>query len=46
MDSQGVIVASDHLSPADIILLSRSNVKGFVTDTGGKLRTSRLSASR
>ncbi|MDP8306135.1 MAG: phosphoenolpyruvate--protein phosphotransferase [Candidatus Chlorobium antarcticum] len=33
---EGVIVASDHLSPADIILLSRSNVKGFVTDTGGK----------
>ncbi|TCD47990.1 phosphoenolpyruvate--protein phosphotransferase [Chlorobium sp. N1] len=33
---EGVIVASSHLSPADIILLSRSNIKGFVTDTGGK----------
>lgn len=33
---EGVIVAAHHLSPADIILLSRSNVKGFVTDTGGK----------
>jgi len=33
---EGVIVASDNLSPADIILLSRSNVKGFVTDSGGK----------
>ena len=33
---EGVIVASDTLSPADIILLSRSNVKGFVTDSGGK----------
>lgn len=33
---EGVIVASDHLSPADIVLLSRSNIKGFVTDTGGK----------
>jgi phosphotransferase system enzyme I (PtsI) len=30
------IVVSHHLSPADIILLSRSNVKGFATDTGGK----------
>lgn len=33
---EGVIVVSHHLSPADIILLSRSNVKGFATDTGGK----------
>ena len=33
---EGVIVASDVLSPADIILLSRSNVKGFITDSGGK----------
>jgi phosphotransferase system enzyme I (PtsI) len=33
---EGVIVASHHLSPADIILLSRSNIKGFATDTGGK----------
>ena len=33
---EGVIVSSDSLSPADIILLSRSNVKGFVTDSGGK----------
>ncbi len=33
---EGVIVASDNLSPADIILLSRSNIKGFVTDSGGK----------
>jgi phosphoenolpyruvate-protein phosphotransferase (PTS system enzyme I) len=33
---EGVIVSSDTLSPADIILLSRSNVKGFVTDSGGK----------
>jgi len=33
---EGVIVASDNLSPADIILLSRSNVKGFITDSGGK----------
>jgi len=33
---EGVIVASDNLSPADIILLSRSNVKGFITDAGGK----------
>ncbi len=32
---EGVIVAADNLSPADIILLSRSNIKGFVTDTGG-----------
>ncbi len=33
---EGVIVASDNLSPADVILLSRNNVKGFVTDSGGK----------
>ena len=33
---EGVIVSSDNLSPADIILLSRSNVKGFLTDSGGK----------
>jgi len=32
---EGVIVASYHLSPADVILLSRSNVKGFLTDSGG-----------
>ncbi|HWR02238.1 MAG TPA: phosphoenolpyruvate--protein phosphotransferase [Chlorobaculum sp.] len=33
---EGMIVVSHHLSPADIILLSRSNIKGFATDTGGK----------
>ncbi|MBN1928438.1 MAG: phosphoenolpyruvate--protein phosphotransferase [Chlorobiaceae bacterium] len=33
---EGSVVVSHHLSPADIILLSRSNVKGFATDTGGK----------
>uniref|UniRef100_Q3AQ63 Phosphoenolpyruvate-protein phosphotransferase n=1 Tax=Chlorobium chlorochromatii (strain CaD3) TaxID=340177 RepID=Q3AQ63_CHLCH len=33
---EGVIVCCDTLSPADIILLSRSNIKGFVTATGGK----------
>ena len=33
---EGTIVISEHLSPADVILLSRSNVKGFVTDTGGQ----------
>lgn len=33
---EGSIVVSHHLSPADIILLSRSHVKGFATDTGGK----------
>ncbi len=33
---EGVIVSSDTLSPADIILLSRSNIKGFITDSGGK----------
>jgi len=30
-----LIVVSDSLTPADTILLSRSNVKGFVTDHGG-----------
>jgi phosphotransferase system enzyme I (PtsI) len=30
-----MIVVSDLLTPADTILLSRSNVKGFVTDHGG-----------
>ena len=30
-----VIVVTDSLTPADTILLSRSNVKGFVTDHGG-----------
>jgi phosphotransferase system enzyme I (PtsI) len=30
-----VIVVSDSITPADTILLSRSNVKGFVTDHGG-----------
>ena len=29
------IVVSDMLTPADTLLLSRSNVKGFVTDHGG-----------
>ena len=33
---EGVIVSSDTLYPADIILLSRSNIKGFITDSGGK----------
>jgi phosphotransferase system enzyme I (PtsI) len=33
---EGSIVVSHHLSPADIILFSRSNIKGFATDTGGK----------
>ncbi|MCX6178162.1 MAG: phosphoenolpyruvate--protein phosphotransferase [Chlorobiales bacterium] len=33
---EGVIVSADNLSPADIILFSRSNIKGFVTDSGGK----------
>ena len=32
---EGVIVAAEKLSPADIILLSRSNIKGFLTDAGG-----------
>jgi phosphotransferase system enzyme I (PtsI) len=30
-----VIVVSDSLTPADTILLSRSNAKGFITDHGG-----------
>ena len=30
-----VVVISDSLTPADTILLSRSNVQGFVTDHGG-----------
>ncbi len=30
-----IIVVADTLTPADTILLSRSNVKGFVTDHGG-----------
>ncbi|MEI8187224.1 MAG: phosphoenolpyruvate--protein phosphotransferase [Chlorobiaceae bacterium] len=38
---EGVIVAANNLSPADIILLSRSNIKGFLTDSGG--RTSHIS---
>ncbi len=33
--SSDVIVVSDSLSPADTILLSRCDVKGFVTDHGG-----------
>ncbi|QQS38170.1 MAG: phosphoenolpyruvate--protein phosphotransferase [Ignavibacteriales bacterium] len=33
--SEGMIVVSDTLTPADTILLSRSNVQGFVTDHGG-----------
>ena len=33
---EGVIVSADNLSPADIILFSRSNIKGFITDSGGK----------
>jgi phosphoenolpyruvate-protein phosphotransferase (PTS system enzyme I) len=33
---EGVIVVSYNLSPADVILLSRSNIKGFITDSGGK----------
>lgn len=33
--SHGMIVVSDSLTPADTILLSRSNVQGFVTDHGG-----------
>ena len=32
---EGVIVAADILSPADIILLSRNSIKGFLTDSGG-----------
>lgn len=30
-----VVVVSDSLTPADTILLSRSNVQGFITDHGG-----------
>ncbi len=33
---EGMIIVSSSLSPADIILFSRNNVKGFVTETGGK----------
>ena len=33
---EGMIIVSKSLSPADIILLSRNKVKGFVTETGGK----------
>ena len=33
---EGVIVSSSNLSPADVILLSRCNIKGFITDSGGK----------
>lgn len=33
---EGVIVSSANLSPADVILLSRCNIKGFITDSGGK----------
>lgn len=33
---EGTIIVSSSLSPADIILFSRNNVKGFVTETGGK----------
>ena len=33
---EGMIIVSTSLSPADIILFSRNNVKGFVTETGGK----------
>ncbi|NTW64231.1 MAG: phosphoenolpyruvate--protein phosphotransferase, partial [Chlorobiaceae bacterium] len=33
---EGTIVVSDHFCPGDIILLSRSNVKGFLSDSGGK----------
>ncbi len=33
--SSDVIVVSDSLSPADTILLSRCDVKGFITDHGG-----------
>ncbi len=34
-----VVVVSDSLTPADTILLSRSNVQGFVTDHGGLTST-------
>lgn len=30
-----VIVVSDSLSPADVVLLSRNHIKGFVIETGG-----------
>jgi len=33
--TKDTIVVSDMLTPADTLLLSRSNVKGFVTDHGG-----------
>ncbi|GAB4301219.1 MAG: phosphoenolpyruvate--protein phosphotransferase [Ignavibacteriaceae bacterium] len=33
--TEGVIVVAESLTPADTILLSRSNIKGFVTDHGG-----------
>ena len=33
--TKDAIVVSDMLTPADTLLLSRSNVKGFVTDHGG-----------
>ncbi len=32
---EGMIIVSTCLSPADIILFSRTSVKGFVTETGG-----------
>ena len=32
---ENMIVVSTSLSPADIILLSRNSVKGFITETGG-----------
>ncbi len=33
---EGMIIVSPSLSPADIILFSKNNVKGFITETGGK----------
>ncbi|NLT50776.1 MAG: phosphoenolpyruvate--protein phosphotransferase [Ignavibacteria bacterium] len=33
--SEDVIVVVDNLTPADTVLFSRSNVKGYVTDFGG-----------
>ncbi|MEI6847967.1 MAG: phosphoenolpyruvate--protein phosphotransferase [Chlorobiaceae bacterium] len=33
---EGVIVSSYNLSSADVILLSQNNIKGFITDCGGK----------
>ncbi len=33
--TQDVIVVSESLTPADTILFSRSNTKGFITDRGG-----------